>query len=216
MFSNLKIKIQNYLENNFNVHMQEVITGAILAYGLKISGAVLAFVFNVAIARLLGAEGAGVYFLALSIVTITSVIARVGLDNTLLRFVSTHNANKEFNHVNAVVILGIKITLVTTFVLSIIIFISAPVLANVVFDKEQLILPLRWMSFAIIPFSLLNLFAESLKGVKKIKFAMLTQGVGIPLLGLIFIYPLARLYGLTVNFRQKNIPINDTNKVAKT
>ena len=43
-------------------HMQEVARGTMLAFALKIVGSSLAFGFNVAVARLLGAEGAGLYF----------------------------------------------------------------------------------------------------------------------------------------------------------
>ena len=51
--------------SRFDVHMREVALGASQAFVLRAMGALLAFLFNVALARLLGAAGAGLYFLAL-------------------------------------------------------------------------------------------------------------------------------------------------------
>lgn len=59
-------------------HMREVARGTLLAFVLKLGGSGLAFAFNVAVARLMGAEGAGLYFLALAVTTIGSVIGVSG------------------------------------------------------------------------------------------------------------------------------------------
>jgi hypothetical protein len=42
-----------------NLHMQEIIKGAGIAFLLKIFGSMLSFGFNLALARFFGAEGAG-------------------------------------------------------------------------------------------------------------------------------------------------------------
>ena len=51
-------------------HAREVLRGSTNAFLLKILGTGLAFMLSVAVARLLGASGAGLYFLSLSVVTI--------------------------------------------------------------------------------------------------------------------------------------------------
>ncbi|PNU20292.1 hypothetical protein C2E25_08275 [Geothermobacter hydrogeniphilus] len=178
-------------------HMREVLRGSAVALVLRVAGVGLAFGFNIAIARLLGAEGAGLYFLALSISTIGSVVGRVGLDNALLRFVATHSATDDWAKVKGVYALGIRIAILGLGFLSLLGFWFAPWLAAMLFDKPDLGDPLRWMCLTILPFGLLNLQAESLKGVKWIRDAMLVQGVGVPFLGLLTIWPLARFSGVT-------------------
>ncbi|MCW8816038.1 MAG: hypothetical protein OQK59_08655, partial [Chlorobium sp.] len=66
-------KVVAYILNRFpsvrdriDVHMLEVINGAAVALVLKVLGAGLTFLFNLVLARTLGAEGAGLYFLALT------------------------------------------------------------------------------------------------------------------------------------------------------
>lgn len=175
-----------------DVHMQEVIKGASLAFILKVVGAALAFTFNVVIARLLGAEGAGLFFLALSVTVIGSVIGRIGLDNTLLRFIATHATKGEWGRVKGVYVIGMRIAVVASGSLSIIGFWLAPWMSITIFNKPDLVEPLRWMSLTILPFALLNLHAESLKGLKKIRNAVLVQNIGVPLIGLVLIWPLAQ------------------------
>lgn len=176
--------------------MQEVARGTMLAFALKIMGSGLAFAFNVVVARLLGAEGAGIYFLSLAVTTIASVIGRVGLDNALLRFIATGVAKHNWGKVIGVYKLGMRIAVLVSGSLTFFLFIAAPWMATAVFKKPELSEPLRWMSLSILPFALLNLQAESLKGLKRIRDAMMVQGVGVPLFSLIAVLPLVKSTGV--------------------
>ena len=115
----------------------------------------------------MGAEGTGIFFLALAISTIGSVIGRVGLDNALLRFVSAHAGNEEWDHVLGVHILAIKICLVASGTVTLILTIFAPFISDIIFKNPDLSQPLRWMSLTILPMSILTLEGQSLKGLKK-------------------------------------------------
>lgn len=178
-------------------HMREVARGAMLAFVLKVTGSGLAFAFNVAVARLLGADGAGIYFLALAVTTIASILGRVGLDNALLRFIATSATHKDWRTVKGVYALGIRVAVAASTTITMVSFIAAPWVATTLFNKPELAEPLRWMSLSILPFALLNLQAESLKGLKRISDAMLLQSIGVPLLALILIYPLTELAGIS-------------------
>lgn len=171
-------------------HMRDVARGALLAFALKIAGAGLAFAFNIVIARLLGAEGAGLYFLALSVAVIGSVIGRLGLDDTLLRFVALHAARSEWAEVHGAYGLGMRAVVAVAGLISLLGYLSAPWMAETFFDKPALGTPLQWMSLSILPFAMINLQAESLKGLKRVRDAMFVQSIGIPLVGLMFIWPL--------------------------
>lgn len=71
-------------------HMQELIRGASTAFVLKVFAAGLGFGFNVVLARLLGADGAGLYYLTLTIVTIAATLGCVGMNNAVIRFVAAN------------------------------------------------------------------------------------------------------------------------------
>lgn len=175
--------------------MQEVARGTAVAFALKIVGAGLAFALNVVLARLLGADGVGLYFLALSIVAIASVIGRLGLDNALLRFISSYAAREQWENVNSAYTLGMRWAMIASLLVSILVFLIAPWLAEIQ-NKPELVEPLRWMSLSILPFALFNLHAESLKGLKRIRDALLVQGIGLPLMCLLLIVPFVELSGV--------------------
>ena len=193
MFKRIRSKVHNFFADK---HMNEIAKGTLLAFGLKVVGAGLTFLFNVAIARLLGAEGAGLFFLALSVTAIGSVIGRIGLDNTLLRFIATHFTRGEISQIKGVYLLGMVLASITSGTLALLGFWLSPWIAIEIFNKPALVEPLKWMSLAIFPFAILNLQAESLKGLKRIRDALLVQSIGVPLVGILFILPLTNLGGV--------------------
>ena len=173
------------VRNRLDVHMLEVINGAAVAFVLKVLGAGLTFLFNLVLARTLGAEGAGLYFLALTITTIATVFGRMGLDNTLLRFTAASAVVGDWGAVKGFYVKSMRMALITSFLSTVVVFILAPFLAKTVFQKPELIGPIRWMSLAVVPMVFLILYAEMLKGLKRIKDSFLVFGVGVPTFSLV-------------------------------
>lgn len=176
--------------------MHEVLLGASLAFVLRAIGAVLAFALNVVIARMLGAEGAGLYFLALSITMIGSVVTRLGFDNVLLRFIAAGMAKGEGGQVNAVFAAGMRRVAAASLAFSVAVLALSTPIAERLFNEPGLASPLRWMSFGVFTFSMMTLLAESLKGLKRIRNAMLVAGVIHPAVALVLLWPLVGLFGI--------------------
>ena len=165
-------------------HLEEVVRGAVVAFVIQGLGTGLGFGFNMLLGRLLGAEGAGIYYLALTVTTTATIVGRMGLDNALLRFTASNVAVGNWAKVAGVYRKGMGLAISASFVSTVIVFIGAPWIAQFVFAEPTLVSPLRWMSFGILPMSLLVLHAGLLKGLKRIRDAMLVSSVGIPLLSL--------------------------------
>ncbi len=176
-------------------HLREVLTGASIAFVVRGMGAAMAFLLNVIIGRLLGVEGAGLYFLALSVTMICSVIARLGMENVLLRFIAANAALNDWGRVKGIFALGLSTVVVASVVGALGLAIAAPFFANTVFSKPELTPMLRWMSFAVFSFSMMILLAESLKGLKRIAQSMLVSGGLYPLVALLLIWPFVQWAG---------------------
>ncbi len=179
-----------FISRRFDAHMLDVVNGAAVALVLRVLGAGLAFCFNLLLARKLGAEGAGIYFLALTVTTIATVFGRMGLDNALLRFTAANASIGDWQAVKGVYSKGMSLALAVSGISAVIVFAAAPFLADLIFSKPELVSPLRWMALAIVPMSLLILHAEMLKGLVRIRDSLLVNGVGVPalsLVGLIFL-----------------------------
>ena len=175
-------------------HFAQVLSGAAVAFILRAFGAGLAFTLNVAIGRLLGAEGAGLYFLALSVVAISAVISKLGLDNALLRFIATARAEGDGNGLRGVFRLSMGIAASSSLAAVAVVMLLAPWLASRVFGEPALAPVLRIMSIGIFTFTLMTLLSECLKGLNRIRNSMLVSGLIYPAVALVFIWPLAE-YG---------------------
>lgn len=175
------------------IHLEEVLRGSLLAFSLKMLGGVLGFIFNVVLARLLGAEGAGIYYLALTVTTIASVIGRFGLDNALLRFVSASAAQQDWIKVAGLYRQGVLLASVTSLFVTTIVIIAAPWISQFIFSEQGLITPLRIMALGIIPLSLFNLHAEMLKGIRRIRAAIFLQSVLPVLFSLVLLFLLVAI-----------------------
>ncbi|PWW81204.1 hypothetical protein CR164_11735 [Prosthecochloris marina] len=184
------------LRNRLDEHMLEVINGAAVALVLKVLGAGLTFLFNLVLARALGAEGAGLYFLALTVTTIATVFGRMGLDNTLLRFTAASASVNDWSAVKSVYMKGMKLALIASFLSAVMVFVFAPVLTDKVFQKPELIVPMRWMSLAVVPMTFVILHAQVLKGLKRIRDSFIVFGVGVPAISLTALLLLGGRYGV--------------------
>ena len=175
------------VRKKLDVHMLEVINGAAVALVLKIVGTCLTFLFNLVLARTLGAEGAGLYFLALTVTTIATVFGRMGLDNTLLRFTAANVAVDDWSAVKGVYEKGMKLALIASLSSTAVLFFITPTLTDKVFQKPELVVPIRWMSLAVVPMTMLILHAEMLKGMKRIRDSLLVCSIGVPAISLIIL-----------------------------
>ena len=161
-------------------HMREVAVGTAIALVTRSAGAALQFLLSVVIARWLGAEGAGLFFLALTVMMLGTVFGRLGLDNALLRFVSAGAGVGDWPEVQGVYRRSMAFALASSLVTSLALFAAAPALAVHVLSKPDLIQPLRTMALALVPTALVLLYAEAIKGLKRILASQLLQGVAMP------------------------------------
>jgi len=181
---------------NLDNHMGEIFHGLSTAFVLKLLAAGLAFAFNVVLARLLGAEDTGLYFLALTCISIAAVIGRAGLDNTLIRFIAANAAVEDWQLVKGVYNNGLKLAFVTSCVTSIFLILAAPWLSKAVFSKPELSGLIRWMAIAVVPFALFTLHAQALQGLKRIRDAISVLSVFLPFFSLLGITVLAPYWGV--------------------
>ena len=180
-----------------DIDMREAVKDTVAALLLRMIGSILALMFNIVIARLLGAGGAGLYFITFSMLAISSVIARLGVDNALLRFISAQYSNNEWDRLRATHELGLRMVVVGSIAASIILISLSQWIAIKLFNKPDLVEPLRWMGLAILPFSLINIQAESLKAVAKLRTAIFVQAVGTPLVSLVILLILGGVSSVT-------------------
>lgn len=156
-----------------------VLRGASRAFTARVAGAGLAFALGVALTRALGPAGAGVYFFAVTVATIGSVVGRLGLDQLVVRRVAGAFAAGDHGRVLATSRLGLEIAVAGSAAVAVLLFLAAPELEAHVFRLEGLASALRGVSFAVVPLSLVMLRGELLRGLNRTGVSQLVQ-VALP------------------------------------
>lgn len=151
-----------------------------IALFIKTLAALFAFLFNILLARKLGAEDTGIFFLCFTIIMISVVIGRLGLDNVVLREVAKYAINNKWRELKGVFLSSMKIAVVSSTLMTVLILFSADLVADMLFNMPEMSESLRMMSLIIIPFSLIFIISSSLKGLKKITQATFIESFFIP------------------------------------
>ncbi|MGB0948092.1 MAG: oligosaccharide flippase family protein [Pseudoalteromonas marina] len=134
---------------------------AVIALTIRVLGAGMAFFFNLIIARQLGAEQAGYFFLGFALVMLLSGIANLGFENTILRFsaANPHNGNT----LKSILTFALTYSLPVAILFGVGLFILSPWLAANIFNKQGLTDTLRFIAPAIVGLSIVMLVAMSLQ-----------------------------------------------------
>lgn len=170
-----------------DVEMSEVLKSASVSFLFRIIGAIAQFSFTVLLARMFGADGLGLYVIALSLTVIASNIGRWGLDQAALKYIAISADKGEWGEVRAVFGKSVTVVLAISSFVGGFLFFGAPWLSVSVFDNSSLINILQLMTLSVVPFSLLNLVAESLRALKHVGLYTFLQGVLLQLLSILML-----------------------------
>ena len=149
----------------------------------SVSGFILTFL----LAKNLGAEQAGHFFLAFTIITVLSAIGRFGLDQTVLRQTAIGMVENSTTIICSVlkkslIIAGLLSTLLWFYVFS-----FSDYIAVELFNKLGLASPLKSISFGLVGLSLLTLVAMSFQGLNRILNSVFVVGLAVNTLFILFL-----------------------------
>lgn len=156
---------------------KELLLQTSLSFFIRVLAALAGFIVSVVVSRQLGAEGAGYYFLAFSMVMVLSAISRAGLDNTVVRFTGAARPEGEWGAVRAVLRRSVIVTLLISVPVASAVYWLSDFLAVEVFGKPALAGVLQAISPGIVGLSIFTLFAMSLQGLQKVIASVLTVNI---------------------------------------
>lgn len=156
--------------------------GAASAYLARVAGAVLSVGVSLALARLLGADGVGVYFLAITIVSICAIIARLGLDQAALRYASIAIDAGDRDALVSLYRTTVRVVCLFSIALALMIWAAAPVLpfGGSGRDALQDILPV--MLVGVVGIALTSLQSEFFKAKGAPGTSVFLQSVLLPII----------------------------------
>ena len=84
---------------NFLKHLSssEILKKISISFILKVFGTISAFIMYIAISRLYGAEGMGLFSLFIAIIGLAGILSTAGMTSSMMRFVPEFIANNKLN-----------------------------------------------------------------------------------------------------------------------
>lgn len=157
-----------------------------IALAVKAGGMITQYLFLFTVARFLGPGVLGSFTLSFTVMQLTSVLSLMGLDNLIIRKVAAARAAGDLAAQHSAYRAALRITLYSSVALGVILYLSAPMLAEFVFSKPGLTDPFRTMSVALPFFVISTLHASAFRGAKNMLGFTLFKTL-IPLLNTLII-----------------------------
>ena len=170
-----KININYQLFDKYS--LKSLLKESGFSFFLKIVSAFSGIIMNLAITRTLGMEKSGYFFLSFTIISIFSAIARLGLDNVIIKFASVYKKTKKWNKVCGIYVYSFLMVLITSTLFAILLRIYSRWISINIFNSINLKVPLEIMSWSVIFLSLIIVNSNMLQGLEKIKTSIISTNI---------------------------------------
>lgn len=154
--------------------------GGFWAFGGLVLGAALQFGYNVALARIYGANATGIFAFVLSLTTVAAIISQLGARETLLRYVSAYRATDDTGLLRGVVLYATGLGLAGSLAAGALLAWAAPAVADLA-DKPEVTWALGLLAWTVPFIAGTKATASALQATRRIQLYALLHDVGRPL-----------------------------------
>ncbi|SIQ30742.1 flippase [Halanaerobium kushneri] len=133
-------------------------------------GYILGFFVNFILARLFGARIFGQYSIVKTVVDVIVVFSVLGLDNGIIKYVPIYRSDNKKEKVIEVLRISFVFCMVFSFISLVGVIIFRHIIANNIFQDNNLVLAFQYGAWLIIPFALRRIFNSVFLTLKNIKY----------------------------------------------
>ena len=136
-----------------------------LSFLIRIGGQIMGFLLSFVIAYYYGAQGLGKYVLAIVVLRIFTLIAKLGIDTFSIRFIAAFAKQGKWKSIQLLRKKTLVLLSVTSLVSSVIMYFLSDTISDMIDTSTEYI---KLSSFFILPLIFFMLHYQSLRGLKKI------------------------------------------------
>ena len=174
--------------------LSKITKGAGITLSGAISGKALLFFYTIFLAKVLGTGDLGLYFLGITIVRSLTILANLGLESGVVRYVAIYQGKNDLSRMKGTVIISAAIIIVLSLVLMGLMLLAGDFIAVSIFHKPELGSVIKLLSLSI-PFEcLMRTFLASTRGLKLMQYTAYTENLAW--VGLRFLFAIFFLFGL--------------------
>ena len=157
-----------------------ILSEAFLSFSGMSLGSVFRYMFSIIMARFLGAQMLGLYSLGNAITRIAEILALLGLDNGVLRFVSRDSEDKV--NVDRSIYTSLKIGLMSSILIAVLLFLSAEKIVNEILNEDSFLITVIKVFAISLPFTVLTLISSfATQAFKILKYKIFVNQIVNPL-----------------------------------
>ena len=166
---------------------KRLLSGGAWALGVRVAAVVSGLVANALLARLLSPEELGSYFLVVSLVTVSTVIAQLGLGKTVVRLVAESLAIGKPGRARAAVRVVFCYTFLGSIAVAGVLSLGAGRwLATQVFHSQLMAGAMSWVAVMVVITAFRSSLAETFRGFHDIRLASIVGQLAKTLLSAVF------------------------------
>jgi len=184
-------------ESSFFPEIPTILRGAGTVFIGMILGSALRYLFQFLVARKLGPELFGLFFLGFGLFKILNTITELGLPNGIIRYVAIFQGEKDSRRIKGVIITALLTAVAAGTIVGAAVFSLSRIISVHLFDKPALTPVLKYFAITL-PFSTMTtMIVFTLQGFKILKYKIHIREIFEPL-GRIIIAVLLMAWGYTL------------------
>tara|TARA_B100001758_G_scaffold62460_1_gene51994 strand:- start:22657 stop:23985 length:1329 start_codon:yes stop_codon:yes gene_type:complete len=145
--------------------LSELVTKGGMSFVIRIGGQIMGFLMSFVVAHYYGAKGLGNYILAIVVLRIFTLIAKLGLDTFSIRFIASFAKQGKWEDIKFFRKKILILLAITSLISSILMYSASSWIAIIINTSQENI---RLCSFFVLPMVFFMLHYQSLRGLKKI------------------------------------------------
>lgn len=194
---NILVSLRKYFLRD--IHLKELFKGSSIAFFFKILSVLLSYVFFYVLAKKFGAVGLGIFNTCFTVLILTSVIAKLGLDTALVKYIAEYVVKDNKQGIGKLYLVSLLFIFIFGTIIGLLIYLFSIKLSFLFFDNSNQGHLFRIIGFTIVPFSITQLNSEYFRGLKKITAYSVLQNGTVYFIILMLIF-LASQYYHNVDF----------------
>lgn len=143
---------------------KDLMKNSMQSFVMQIFGMAVSFVLILFISRLYNVEILGLYTIAFVILQICGMLSVSGLDSAAVKFVAIFKQKKEYYSLNGFFVKSTFYVVITSLVLSVILFLLADYISEFIMHNAKLRIYLQSTAICILPYSLVSFYTGFFRG----------------------------------------------------
>jgi len=171
------MNLKNRIESEHHSDFSKITKGAGITLGGNIAGKTLLFFYTLFLAKVLGVESLGYYFLGITVTRLLTIVSTLGLDTGVVRYVAIYKGTDDIQRMKDTVLVSAGIAMIPSLIVVILTFYLGDFIATSIFHKPVLGNVIKLFAIGIPFEALMKIFLASTRGLKHMQYVSITENI---------------------------------------